>query len=46
MASLKLRWLHLWLLLVLVVYLTQLIPANNLDDQDKVRILTYQALVD
>jgi CubicO group peptidase (beta-lactamase class C family) len=31
---------------LLVVYLTQLIPANNLDDQEKVRILTYQALVD
>ncbi|MCZ6879221.1 MAG: serine hydrolase [Acidobacteria bacterium] len=31
---------------LVVVYLTQLIPANNLDDQDKVRILVYQALVD
>lgn len=31
---------------LVVVYLTQLIPANNLDDQEKVRILVYQALVD
>lgn len=31
---------------LVVVYLTQLIPANDLDDQDKVRILVYQALVD
>ncbi|MEE8325507.1 MAG: serine hydrolase domain-containing protein [candidate division NC10 bacterium] len=31
---------------LVVVYLTQLIPANDLDDQGKVRTLVYQALVD
>ena len=31
---------------LVVVYLTQLIPAGGIDDQDKVRALVYQALVD
>jgi CubicO group peptidase (beta-lactamase class C family) len=31
---------------LLVVYLTQLIPAGNLDDHAKLRALVYQAIVD
>ena len=31
---------------MVVVYLTQIIPAINLDDQQKVRSLVYQAIVD
>lgn len=31
---------------LVVVYLTQLIPAGNLDDQNKLRALIYQAIVD
>jgi CubicO group peptidase (beta-lactamase class C family) len=31
---------------LVVVYLTQLIPAGNLDDQGKLRTLVYQAIVD
>ncbi len=31
---------------MLVVYLTQLIPARGLDDREKLRALIYQALVD
>ena len=31
---------------MVVVYLTQIIPAINLDDQQKVRSLIYQAIVD
>ena len=31
---------------LVVVYLTQIIPAINLDDQQKVRTLVYQAIVD
>ena len=31
---------------LLVVYLTQLIPANDLDDHEKLRALVYQALID
>jgi CubicO group peptidase (beta-lactamase class C family) len=31
---------------LVVVYFTQLIPANNLDDQVKLRALIYQAIVD
>ena len=31
---------------LVVVYLTQLIPAGGLDDQGKLRALVYQALVD
>ena len=31
---------------LVVVYLTQLIPAIGVDDQDKVRALVYQSLVD
>ena len=31
---------------LVVVYLTQLIPAGDLDDQDKLRSLIYQAIVD
>ncbi len=30
----------------MVVYLTQLIPAGDLDDQAKLRALVYQAIVD
>jgi CubicO group peptidase (beta-lactamase class C family) len=30
---------------LVVVYFTQLIPTNNLDDQGKLRTLVYQALV-
>jgi len=29
---------------LLVVYLTQLIPANDLDDHEKLRALVYQAM--
>ena len=31
---------------LVVVYMTQLLPAGDLDDQDKLRVLVYQALVD
>ena len=31
---------------LVVVYLTQLIPAINLDDQQKVRTMVYQAIID
>lgn len=31
---------------LLVVYMTQLIPANDLDDHEKLRALVYQAIVD
>jgi CubicO group peptidase (beta-lactamase class C family) len=31
---------------LVVVYLTQLIPAGNLDDQGKLRALVYQAIID
>lgn len=31
---------------LVVVYMTQLIPAGDLDDHDKVRALVYQAIVD
>jgi CubicO group peptidase (beta-lactamase class C family) len=31
---------------LIVVYFTQLIPARGLDDQDKLRALVYQAIVD
>jgi len=31
---------------LVVVYLTQLIPASNIDDQEKVRTLVYQAIMD
>jgi CubicO group peptidase (beta-lactamase class C family) len=31
---------------LVVVYLTQLIPAGDLDDQNKFRALVYQAIVD
>jgi CubicO group peptidase (beta-lactamase class C family) len=31
---------------LVVVYMTQLIPAGNLDDTDKLRALVYQAIVD
>ena len=31
---------------MVVVYLTQIIPAINLDDQEKFRTLVYQAIVD
>jgi CubicO group peptidase (beta-lactamase class C family) len=31
---------------LVVVYLTQLIPASNIDDQQKVRTLVYQAIMD
>lgn len=31
---------------LLVVYLTQLIPAKGLDDREKLRALVYQALID
>lgn len=31
---------------LVVVYLTQLIPAGDLDDQNKLRALVYQAIVD
>ncbi|HEX6996906.1 MAG TPA: serine hydrolase domain-containing protein [Gammaproteobacteria bacterium] len=31
---------------LVVVYLTQLLPSNGLDDHDKVRALVYQAIVD
>ena len=31
---------------LIVVYLTQLIPAINLDDQQKVRTMIYQAIID
>jgi CubicO group peptidase (beta-lactamase class C family) len=31
---------------LVVVYMTQLVPAGNLDDQEKVRALVYQAIVD
>jgi CubicO group peptidase (beta-lactamase class C family) len=31
---------------LVVVYFTQLIPANGLDDHDKLRALVYQALID
>lgn len=31
---------------LVVVYLTQVIPATGLDDQEKVRALVYQAIVD
>ena len=31
---------------LVVVYLTQVIPADGLDDQDRVRALVYQAIVD
>ena len=31
---------------LVVVYMTQLLPAGDLDDQDKLRVLIYQALVD
>jgi CubicO group peptidase (beta-lactamase class C family) len=31
---------------LVVVYFTQLIPARGLDDQDKLRALVYQAIVD
>jgi len=31
---------------LLVIYLTQLIPANDLDDHEKLRALVYQALLD
>lgn len=31
---------------LVVVYFTQLIPANGLDDQDKLRALVYQAIVE
>ncbi len=31
---------------LVVVYFTQLIPADNVDDHDKVRALIYQSLVD
>lgn len=31
---------------LIVVYFTQLIPANGLDDHDKLRALVYQALID
>jgi CubicO group peptidase (beta-lactamase class C family) len=31
---------------LLVVHLTQLVPAGNVDDQQKVRALVYQAIVD
>ncbi len=30
---------------MIVVYLKQLIPANKLDDQDKLRTLIYQTIV-
>ncbi len=31
---------------LVVVYFTQLIPANNIDDQQKLRSLIYQAIID
>ena len=31
---------------LVVVHLTQLVPAGNVDDQAKVRTLVYQAIVD
>jgi len=31
---------------LVVVYMTQLIPANNIDDHSKLRALIYQAIVD
>jgi CubicO group peptidase (beta-lactamase class C family) len=31
---------------LVVVYMTQLIPAGDLDDQEKVRALVYQSIVD
>ncbi len=31
---------------MVVVYLTQIIPAMNLDDQQKIRTLVYQAIID
>jgi CubicO group peptidase (beta-lactamase class C family) len=31
---------------LVVVYMTQLIPAGNLDDTGKVRALVYQAIID
>jgi CubicO group peptidase (beta-lactamase class C family) len=31
---------------LVVVYFTQLIPANGLDDQDKLRVLVYQSLIE
>jgi len=31
---------------LVVVYLTQLVPAGDVDDQAKVRTLVYQAIVD
>ncbi|HEX6259108.1 MAG TPA: serine hydrolase domain-containing protein [Woeseiaceae bacterium] len=31
---------------LVVVYMTQLIPADDLDDQEKVRALVYQSIVD
>ncbi len=31
---------------LLVIYLTQLIPANDLNDHEKLRALVYQALID
>jgi len=31
---------------LVVVYMTQLIPANNIDDHSKLRALIYQAMVD
>ena len=31
---------------LVVVYLTQLIPAGNLDDHEKLRALVYQAIID
>jgi hypothetical protein len=31
---------------LVVVYFTQLIPANGIDDHQKLRALIYQAIVD
>ena len=31
---------------MVVVYLTQIIPAINLDDHEKVRTMVYQAIID